>query len=179
MTHQPETAADDPLLQPAVFAVSECRKRKIPARLQELQTANDGFHLQESTKENIINGCRFHLQKYRPGSKTVCPECGRKFCFTRYIDEAGEISFPNKVGICNHINSCGYHYTPKEYFPDNPAVKEKLNEQERNGGTSIGTRRWQSHSPNRNHKYPFSPLIGWNSPCAGTTSTPCSYTLPK
>ncbi|EKC65382.1 hypothetical protein LEA_10356, partial [human gut metagenome] len=24
---------------------------------------------------------------YRPGSKTVCPECGRKACFTRYIDE--------------------------------------------------------------------------------------------
>ena len=30
---------------------------------------------------------RFHLQKYRPGSKTVCPGCGRKGCFTRYIDE--------------------------------------------------------------------------------------------
>ncbi len=52
---------------------------------------------------------RFHLQKYRPGSKTVCPECGRKACFTRYIDEAGEISFPNSVGMCDHINSCGYH----------------------------------------------------------------------
>ena len=75
---------------------------------------------------------RFHLQKYRPGSKTVCPECGRKSCFTRYIDEAGEISFPDSVGMCDHINSCGYRYTPKEYFRDNPAVKEKLNERERN-----------------------------------------------
>lgn len=84
-----------------------------------------------------MNGYRFHLQKYRPGSKTACPECGRKSCFTRYIDEAGEISFPDNVGICDHINSCGYHYTPKEYFRDNPTVKEKLNEQERNGGTPI------------------------------------------
>ena len=80
---------------------------------------------------------RFHLQKYRPGSKTVCPECGRKACFTRYIDEAGEISFPNSVGMCDHINSCGYHYTPKEYFRDNPAVKERLNGQERFGGTRL------------------------------------------
>ena len=83
---------------------------------------------------------RFHLQKYRPGSKTVCPECGRKACFTRYIDEAGEISFPNSVGMCDHINSCGYHYTPKEYFRDNPAVKERLNGQERFGGTPIAAR---------------------------------------
>ena len=75
---------------------------------------------------------RFHLQKYRPGSKTACPECGRKACFTRYIDETGEISFPDSVGMCDHINSCGYRYTPKEYFRDNPAVKEKLNERERN-----------------------------------------------
>ena len=50
--------------------------------------------MQESTKDSIMNGYRFHLQKYRPGSKTACPECGRKSCFTRYIDEAGEISFP-------------------------------------------------------------------------------------
>ena len=94
----------------------------------------------ESTKESIMNGYRFHLQKYRPGSKTVCPECGRKSCFTRYIDEAGEISFPDSVGICDHINSCGYHYTPKEYFRDNPAVKERLNVQERNGCTPMAAR---------------------------------------
>lgn len=69
---------------------------------------------------------RFHLQKYRPGSKTVCPGCGRKACFTRYIDEEGQVSFPDNVGKCDHINSCGYHYTPKEYFNDNPVVKENL-----------------------------------------------------
>ena len=69
---------------------------------------------------------RFHFQKYRSGSKTACPECGRKACFTRYVDGEGQIAFPDNVGKCDHINSCGYHYTPKEYFNDNPAVKEAL-----------------------------------------------------
>lgn len=79
---------------------------------------------------------RFHLQKYKPGSKTVCPECGRKACFTRYIDEEGQISFPDNVGKCDHINSCGYHYTPKEYFHDNPAVKENLTRQDGYGNVA-------------------------------------------
>jgi len=81
---------------------------------------------------------RFHLQRYRTGSKAVCPKCGRKSCFTRYIDEKARIPFPDNVGKCDHINSCGYHYTPKEYFRDNPAIKEDLIEQERNGN-SIST----------------------------------------
>ena len=67
---------------------------------------------------------RFHLQKYRPGSKTTCPGCGKSRCFVRYIDEQGVISFPGNVGKCDHENSCGYHYTPKEYFKDNPDVLE-------------------------------------------------------
>ena len=65
---------------------------------------------------------RFHLQKYKPGSKISCPACGKARCFTRYIDDEKEISFPDSVGICDHINSCGYHYSPKEYFQDHPEV---------------------------------------------------------
>ncbi len=79
---------------------------------------------------------RFHLQKYRPGSKTVCPGCGRKACFTRYIDEEGQVSFPDNVGKCDHINSCGYHYTPKEYFHDNPTVKDTLTGQDGYGNVA-------------------------------------------
>jgi len=67
---------------------------------------------------------RFHLQKYRPGSKTTCPSCGKSRCFVRYIDEQGSISFPGNVGKCDHENSCGYHYTPKQFFIDNPVEKE-------------------------------------------------------
>lgn len=77
-----------------------------------------------------MNEYIFHLQKYRPGSKTVGFGCGRKACFTRYIDGEGQISFPDNVGKCDHINSCGYHHTPKEYFHDNPVVKETLTGQE-------------------------------------------------
>ena len=79
---------------------------------------------------------RFHLQKYSPGSKTVCPGCGRKACFTRYVDEEGQVSFPGNVGKCDHINSCGYHYTPREYFHDNPAVKDTLTGQDGYGNVT-------------------------------------------
>ena len=65
---------------------------------------------------------RFHLQKYRFGSKITCPSCGKSRCFVRYIDEQGSITFPGNVGKCDHENSCGYHYTPKEYFKDNPNI---------------------------------------------------------
>ena len=80
-----------------------------------------------------MNEYRFHLQRYRTGCKVTCPKCGMKSCFTRYVDEKALVSFPDSVGRCDHINSCGYHYTPKEYFQDNSAIKEMLVEQERNG----------------------------------------------
>lgn len=85
--------------------------------------------------ESIMSEYRFHLQKYRPGSKTVCPKCGRKSCFTRYVDGNAQITFPNHVGKCDHINSCGYHYTPKKYFQDNPTIKETMIEQNNRSDT--------------------------------------------
>ncbi len=63
---------------------------------------------------------RFYMEKYRYGSKTDCPNCGRKRCFVRYVDELGTVRFPSSVGKCDHEQSCGYHYTPREYFRDNP-----------------------------------------------------------
>ncbi len=63
---------------------------------------------------------RFHLEKYRCGSKIDCPNCGKKRCFVRYIDEQGTVHFPASVGKCDHEQSCGYHYTPRAYFQDNP-----------------------------------------------------------
>jgi len=30
------------------------------------------------------------------------------------------VRFPPTVGKCDHEQSCGYHYTPREYFRDNP-----------------------------------------------------------
>ena len=42
---------------------------------------------------------RFHLQKYKLGNRYACPQCGRKRCFARYIDEEGQIVFPDNVGV--------------------------------------------------------------------------------
>lgn len=63
---------------------------------------------------------RFHLQKYKLGNRYACPQCGCKRCFARYIDEQGQIVFPDNVGRCDHEQSCGYHYSPSDYFKDNP-----------------------------------------------------------
>ena len=72
-----------------------------------------------------MNEYRFHLQKYKAGGNTkqTCPQCGRKRCFVRYVDEEGKIEFPDYVGRCDHEDSCGYHYTPKDFFSDNPDLK--------------------------------------------------------
>lgn len=67
---------------------------------------------------------RFHLERYKnSSSKHVCPKCGHKGCFVRYIDAAGKITFPDNVGRCDREKNCGYHYTPKQYFHDNPDMK--------------------------------------------------------
>ncbi len=65
---------------------------------------------------------RFSLQKYKRGSKLSCPKCGKKQCFVKYIDNQGEISFPDYVGRCDHEQSCKHHYTPLDYFNDNPTL---------------------------------------------------------
>lgn len=64
---------------------------------------------------------KYHLEKYHPGSKKSCPQCGRKVCFTRYVDACGDYVFPEYVGRCDHEHSCGYHFTPGDYFRENPA----------------------------------------------------------
>lgn len=102
---------------------------------------------------------RFHLQKYRFGSKTTCPECGKSRCFVRYVDEQGSIIFPGNVGKCDHENSCGYHYTPKEYFKNNPDVFE-MNE---NAGKSL--------------QYASYKLINKTPVCIVPSHIPLSYVL--
>lgn len=62
---------------------------------------------------------KYHLEKYHPGSKKPCPQCGRKACFTRYVDVSGDYVFPEHVGRCDHEHSCGYHFTPSDYFREN------------------------------------------------------------
>ena len=65
---------------------------------------------------------RYQLERYRGrGTRYVCPQCGRKYSFTRYIDTHNNNEYVNeRVGKCNRLDKCGYHYTPKQYFTDNP-----------------------------------------------------------
>jgi hypothetical protein len=64
----------------------------------------------------------YSLQRYTgPGSRSSCPACGDKHCFSLYVDENGDY-LNEAVGRCNHESSCGYHYTPKQFFADHPAA---------------------------------------------------------
>lgn len=75
--------------------------------------------------QSLMSEYRFHLQKYKIGNRYTCPQCGRKRCFARYVDEEGKVMFPDNVGRCDHEQSCGYHYSPSDYFKDNPDTNSK------------------------------------------------------
>jgi len=63
------------------------------------------------------------LQPYKgPWSRFTCPACGDKHCFSLYVDENGDY-LNEAVGRCNHESSCGYHYTPKQFFADHPTAR--------------------------------------------------------
>lgn len=66
-----------------------------------------------------------YLEKYKGhSSRHRCPACGDEHSFAYYLDgNTGDIIDKN-VGRCNHESGCGYHYTPKQFFIDNPEVKE-------------------------------------------------------
>ena len=70
---------------------------------------------------------RYQLEKYRGrGTRYNCPQCGRKYTFTRYIDTHNGNTYVNeRVGKCNRLDKCGYHYTPRQYFEDNPWLREE------------------------------------------------------
>lgn len=61
------------------------------------------------------------LEKYKgKTTRHTCPECGMKESFTLYIDANTNQPINSKVGKCNRESKCGYHYTPKQFFMDNP-----------------------------------------------------------
>ena len=69
---------------------------------------------------------RFTLERYRGrGSRYACPQCGRKYSFTRYVDTENNTYVAENVGKCNRLDKCGYHYTPRQYFLDHPWLNER------------------------------------------------------
>ena len=73
-----------------------------------------------------MNTYRFTLERYRGiSTRYTCPQCGRKHTFTRYIDTENNNNYiSDNVGKCNRLDKCGYHYTPKQYFTDNPHKRD-------------------------------------------------------
>ena len=78
-----------------------------------------------------MNNYRDILEKYKgKSSRYVCPECmQRNKTFTLYIDSETDLHINDSVGRCNRETSCGYHYTPKQYFQDNNIKTDKTNYQ--------------------------------------------------
>ena len=69
---------------------------------------------------------RYTLEKYKgPASRYTCPSCGYKRQFTRYIDTVTNEHLSPLAGMCNRANSCGYHYTPKQFFAENPVYRSQ------------------------------------------------------
>lgn len=66
------------------------------------------------------------LQPYKgPASRHTCPVCGQRHKFSRYIDRQTGQELADHVGRCDRENNCGYHYTPKQFFDDNPDKKTR------------------------------------------------------
>lgn len=66
---------------------------------------------------------RYILDSTR-GKKYTCPSCGAKKSFRRYIDTQTGQYLSDECGMCDHKNSCGYHYPPRDYFRDHPQQKD-------------------------------------------------------
>ncbi|MBO7189948.1 MAG: hypothetical protein J6V55_05110 [Alistipes sp.] len=75
-----------------------------------------------------MNTYRYTLERYRGlSTRYTCPQCGRKHTFTRYIDTENNNQYiSDNVGKCNRLDKCGYHYTPKQYFTDNPHRRDNF-----------------------------------------------------
>lgn len=71
----------------------------------------------------------FTLEKYHtPASRHTCPKCGRRRCFTLYVDSETQKPIDPSCGKCDHLNSCGYHLPPREYYRLHPSSERLYKE---------------------------------------------------
>jgi hypothetical protein len=65
----------------------------------------------------------YSLEKYKnPASIGNCTNCGEKK-MRFYVNNATGERLGDHVGKCERVDTCGYHYTPKMFFQDNPSNK--------------------------------------------------------
>ena len=96
----------------------------------------------------------YSLQTYKGiATRHTCPNCGDKRSFAYYVDEENVPLHPS-VGRCNHESSCGYHYTPKQYFQDHPECRTS------NASSFDGQKRNAKHKSTPN-KPPKPTAIGY------------------
>ena len=65
---------------------------------------------------------RFSLD--RTALKFLCPNCHKKR-FVRYKDLETDRYLPDYAGRCDRQTKCGYHYTPKQLFREEPQLKQE------------------------------------------------------
>jgi Domain of unknown function (DUF6371) len=67
---------------------------------------------------------RYILQPYKSLSdRYTCPACNEKKKFSRYIDTSTNEHLADDCGRCERTDGCGYHFTPSDYFKENPTNK--------------------------------------------------------
>ena len=88
-----------------------------------------------------------YLQPYKGKStRHTCPACKDTYSFTLYLDgNTGQPIHPT-VGKCNHEIKCGYHYTPRQYFNDQP---EKKNNHAQKQPASTQSKKQQTQQPKK------------------------------
>ena len=65
----------------------------------------------------------YSLEKYKnPASNIECTGCGQKR-LRPYINNATGERLGNHVGRCERSDECQYHFTPKQFFEQNPESK--------------------------------------------------------
>jgi hypothetical protein len=80
------------------------------------------FNLKILTK--MSQNHRYILQPYKSLSdRYTCPACGEKKKFSRYIDRTNNEHLAEHCGRCERSDGCGYHFTPAEFFKENPTNK--------------------------------------------------------
>lgn len=99
-------------------------------RLRHLGQWDSGDTWDSGTDLNINDMNNYnqpYLEKYTGrASRHKCPKCGDPHSFAYYLDGNTGLPIDKTVGRCNHESGCGYHYTPKQFFIDNPVEKERF-----------------------------------------------------
>ena len=69
--------------------------------------------------------------------------CRQPYGFDKQTNNDNNIYINDNVGKCNRLDKCGYHYTPKQYFTDNPWLAKSVRTFEDIGFTNVRT----THKP--------------------------------